>query len=365
MSTTTLTARCHCRSVHFTLTVPTTSLPLKAHLCHCTLCRTTHGTPASFHTPLPEGVNPIFIAPSSWDNLTSYLPKNSKEPLYFCSTCGCHVGVLNPSGIWGTSISIFEGGNQCADGKIWAIDEHIYTEKGSTGDGGIAELVPSIGGEELSVWNPDEEGTEFNPGDTGDNSSSKEAKVDDTLLAQCNCGGVSFTISRPHEDYINSPRSKGWIHPSDRKKWLALFDVCDDCRLLTGAHLTTWLFVPMDHITPSLPENLLLPGSTLKRYESTPGKVTRTFCGTCGATVFCYYGKRNGIVDVGTGILRAREGVMLRDWAVWRTAKLGFPDDGVAYDQEFTEGLDEGVKEWARRVHGGVVDFGGAGPEAD
>jgi hypothetical protein len=56
---------------------------------------------------------------------------------------------------------------------------------------------------------------------------------------------------------------------------------------------------------------------------------------------------------------------MLRDWAVWRTAKLGFPNDGLEYDKEFTEGLETGMKEWARRVHGGVVDFGGSGPEAD
>ncbi|KAL3458381.1 Mss4-like protein [Aspergillus heterothallicus] len=363
MSTKTITARCHCRAVHFTLTLPTSSLPLSAHLCHCTLCRTTHGTPASFHAPLPKGIKPSFIAPSSWENLTSYLPPGSKEPLYFCSTCGCHVGVLNPTGVWGMSISILVDGNE--GGKIWVVDEHIYTEKGSTGDGGIAEVVKSVGGQELRVWNPEDTtgGTGFNPRGSNSNTNTSD-DGDDALLAECNCGGVSFKISRPRQDFLNSPRSKGWIHPSDETKWLALFDVCDDCRLLTGAHVSTWLFVRTDHISPPLPPNLLI-GNTMKRYESTPGEVSRTFCGTCGATVFCWVKKRQGIVDIATGILRAKEGVMLEKWAVWRTAKLGFLEDGVAYDKEFAEGFDEGMKQWGRRVTGAVTDFGGDGPEAD
>ncbi|KAL4772550.1 Mss4-like protein [Aspergillus nidulans var. acristatus] len=361
MSTKTLTIRCHCRSTHFALTVEQSSLPLRAHLCHCTLCRTTHGTTASYHAPLPEGVKPSFIAPSSWDNLTVYTPPGSGAKLYFCSTCGCQVGGTNVHGIWDTVVSIIEGGNE--GDAIWVIDEHIYTEKGSTGDGGIAELLPRIGGRELKVWNPEEKGTEFPTAGSGAaGHSAPRNRQDDKLLARCNCGGVSFTISRPHEDFINSPLSKGWIHPSDRTKWLALLDVCDDCRLLTGAHVTTWLFVPVDHITPSLPDDLLI--GTMKRYESTPGTVSRTFCGTCGATVFCFYDKRGGIVDIATGILRAPEGVMLSDWAVWRTAKLGFQDDGLRYDKQFTEGLEEGAKKWGRRVHGEVIDFQ-EGPAAD
>ncbi|KAJ0420260.1 Mss4-like protein [Aspergillus carlsbadensis] len=357
MSTATLTAHCHCTSTHFTITLPASSLPLPAHLCHCTLCRTTYGTPATFHAALPEGIKPSFIAPSNWDNLTKYLPRGSKEPLYFCSTCGCHVAALNPSGIWGVVVSAFVEGNRVPGGgeeeKIWVIDEHIYTEKGSTGDGGIAELVPSIGGEELKVWNPDE---------PGEYSIPENPNPGDTLLAQCNCGGISFSISRPREEFINSPKSAGWVRPSDPKKWLALLDVCTDCRLVTGSHVSSWLFVPTDHITPPLPSNLVI--GTTKRYKSSPG-VERTFCGTCGATVFFYDKKRGGIIDIATGILRAPEGVMLSEWAVWRTAKLGYMDDGLEYDKEFTEALEEGMKEWAKKVHGAVVDFGGAGPEAD
>ncbi|RDW89993.1 uncharacterized protein DSM5745_01768 [Aspergillus mulundensis] len=359
MSTKALTFHCHCRSAHFTLTVPTSSLPLRAHLCHCTLCRTTHGTTASYHAAVPEGIKPSFIAPSSWDSLTAYSPPNSGATLYFCSTCGCQVGGTNVHGIWDAVVSIVEGGNDDGEGgALWVIDEHIYTEKGSTGDGGIAELLPAIGKREVRIWNPEDRGTEF-----PDTPNAGAARKDDTLLAQCNCGGVSFTISRPRESFINSPaNSKGWIHPSDKTKWLALLDVCDDCRLLTGAHVSTWLFVPIDHITPPLPESLSI--GSMKRYDSTPGSVIRTFCGTCGATVLCFYGKRGGIVDVATGILRAPEGVMLREWAVWRTARLGFAEDGMKYDRAFTEALEEGAKEWGRRVHGGVVDFPG-GPADD
>src|SRR5438552_3056114 len=43
----TLTAQCFCKSVHYEISLPTSSFPLKVHLCHCSICRHTHGTLAS------------------------------------------------------------------------------------------------------------------------------------------------------------------------------------------------------------------------------------------------------------------------------------------------------------------------------
>ncbi|KAL5041598.1 hypothetical protein BDW71DRAFT_191548 [Aspergillus fruticulosus] len=346
-SSKTVTAACHCRSVSLTLTIPTSALPLRSHICNCTICRTTHGALASFHAPLPSDVKPSFIDASSLDKLTAYRHAQATSTRYFCSTCGCHIGdQMDSEGIWNVSISIFD---ENANEGVWVIDEHYFTD--STVDGGLSALLPRIEGSEVKRWDTQPGGLSISNSSL---SSHGQNTAEDTLLARCHCGGISFTISRPRDEFIDSPTSKKWIHPSDVSKWLALVDVCRDCRLVTGAHTLAWLFVAKDHIAPSLPEDLLI--GTSKCYESSKG-VYRTFCGTCGATVFYSQVSRPDIVDVATGILRAAEGVMLGSWAWWRTVRLGYPDDGRSYDRAFTDSLTEGLQEWGMETHGEVRDF--------
>ena len=94
-ATKTLTAQCYCKAVHYTVAVPAASLPLRAHLCCCSICRYTHGTLTIFHATLPKGVAPQFVAPSSMDSLTGYRHAEARSERYFCSTCGCHIGMLS------------------------------------------------------------------------------------------------------------------------------------------------------------------------------------------------------------------------------------------------------------------------------
>jgi hypothetical protein len=105
------------------------------------------------------------------------------------------------------------------------------------------------------------------------------------------------------------------------------------------------MFVPVDHITPALPSNLLVGSS--KAYRSTED-VVRTFCGTCGATVFYWCKERPEIVDVATGLLRAPEGVMAEKWAVWRSGRLAWPENGLRYHEGFARALMEGMKAWGK-----------------
>ncbi|KAL5336005.1 Mss4-like protein [Aspergillus crustosus] len=363
--TKTLTARCHCSTTHFTLPFPSTTLPLQVHLCHCTICRTTHGAHAAFHAPLPAGIAPKFISPSGLHTTTTYKHAAAHSFRHFCTTCGCHIGDRSLDGAtWTISISLFDTADSPDEngiGGMWVFNEHIYTA--STGDGGLASLLPTINNRELTSWDTERgnepaivnEPTNLNTDtDTDTNIDTETDLEDDTLLAECHCGGISFNISRPRPEYLSSPLSKDWMHLSNNKKWQAILDACSDCRLVTGAHVIGWLFVPVDHISPALPETLLL--GTSKSYKSSEN-VNRTFCGTCGATVFYSERSRPGIVDIATGILRGRKGVMVGDWAVWRTARVGYVDDGLKYDEAFTRSLTEGLQEWGRKVDGDVRDF--------
>ncbi|KAJ5877142.1 hypothetical protein N7455_000607 [Penicillium solitum] len=334
----TLTAACHCQSIHFTITIPAVALPLKVHICHCSVCRYTHGTPCIFHAPLPADVIPQFVVPSSIDNLTPYNHAESQGTRHFCSTCGCHIGdKSHDDGGWVISTAIFTEPNQ----GLWEMRSHAFTN--SSLDGGLSAIFSHIGGRQLDVFNPE---TSLDVSNSGDSIRTDAVEnEDEELRAECHCGGVSFSIARPRKEFLASPASEGWVLSRDTSKWLALLDLCDDCRLVDGSNVIAWMFVPVDHISPS-PLGDSIIGSS-KSYKSSE-EVLRTFCGTCGATVFYSCTDRPGIVDVAVGILRAPEGVMVENWALWR-GRISSGDDGLKYDPGFSRALIEGLKVWGNR----------------
>ncbi|KAJ5207048.1 hypothetical protein N7491_002321 [Penicillium cf. griseofulvum] len=336
MADRTLTAACHCQSIRFTITIPASVLPLKVHICHCSVCRYTHGTPCSFHAPLPAGVAPQFIAPSRIDKLTPYNHAESLGTRHFCSTCGCHIGDRSHGdGSWVISTAIFTEPNQ----GLWEMRSHAFTK--SSLDGGLSAMFSHIDGRQLKFFNPE---PLLDAGKAGDHGRINTVQNEEKLHAECHCGGVSFSIARPRKEFLASPASEGWVLPRDTSKWLALLDLCDDCRLVDGTNVIAWMFVPVDHLSPSPPADLIIGSS--KSYKSSE-EVLRTFCGTCGATVFYSCTDRPGMVDVAVGILHAPEGVMIENWALWR-GRISSAEDGK-YDPGFSKALIEGLKVWGSR----------------
>ena len=343
----TLTAQCYCKSLHFTLTLPTSVLPLPVHLCHCSICRYTHGTMCIFHAPLPEGIAPQFIAPSGLDKLTAYAWPGSGGIRYFCSTCGCHMGDVSPDdGQWVISTSFF-----AKDETIFQIKSHVFTE--SAPGGGLNEWLPRIGDRELKIWNPKDSSAapvESMPEYGPENGDGKER-----LRAQCHCGGVSFTIPRPDGEILNDPVMKRYVSPVDKTKWVARLTACDDCRLMSGSHVVAWASIPLDRCEPKIKPDLQI--GTSKTFQSSPN-VLRSFCGTCGATVFYSCDERRwNIVDVTVGILRAPEGVKAEKWFTWRTSGISWVDSGLRYDEELTKSLCRGLSNWGQEKYGQTMDI--------
>ncbi|KAK1522582.1 glutathione-dependent formaldehyde-activating enzyme [Colletotrichum costaricense] len=359
-TTKTLTARCYCKAVHFTLTLPTSSLPLKVHLCHCSICRYTHGTLCIFHAPLPSGVSPSFIAPSLLSSsLTAYRHATASSTRYFCSTCSCHIGDVGvDDDDLVISASIFDA-NQDDVPAVWDVRSHVNTA--SAPGGGLYEWLPAVNGKEMNIWNPKKEDSEAT---TSTTTHGREVGVDgeEVLRAQCHCGGVSFTISRPKASMLEDKAYEAWLSPVDSRKWPACVDACDDCRLQTGVHAIAWVCIPESCITPSVPEGLQL-GGTAKTFKSSEN-VRRSFCGTCGASVMAYFGvdgrkQANGerLVNVAAGILRAPEGCLAEEWVTWRTGRVAWADSGMRYDAGVTQGLGEGMARWGRERHGEAWGF--------
>jgi hypothetical protein len=348
-STKILTASCSCKSVQFTVTVPTSSLPLPVHLCHCSICRYTHGALCTFHAPLPDGVQPDFIAPSEYSKLTTYKHSNTSPVKHFCSACGCQVGDIAPDGIWVISSAIFDANK--AEPGIWELKTHIFT---TSAPGGLFEWVPNVGGREMEVWNPDSAEETATQESGVSRTAATEVRTEgdsERLLAQCHCGGVSFSIPRPSAYDPDDPEEwKKWVSPLEPNKWIASADFCDDCRLVTGTNPICWTFVPVALIRPLMPSDLAIGSS--KVYHSSDG-VRRTFCGTCGATVFYHeQQERPHIIDVAVGLLRSPDGVRAEDWLTWRAGRLGWPDSGQRYDADFTNAFTKGLSEWGRAKYG-------------
>ncbi|KAF7559375.1 hypothetical protein G7046_g4771 [Stylonectria norvegica] len=349
--TKTLEAKCFCGSVHYTIDVPVASLPLTVHLCHCSVCRYGSGAPCIFHTPLPPGVVPKFIEPSSEANMTSYLLGEGVDTWNFCSTCGCHITAIGVEcGNWTASSSIFVDHGP----DNFLIRKHNFSK--SAKDGGIAKTLTHNRGTDFIDWNPpDDDPTakivESQPEPVGQDGQER-------LRAKCYCGGVSFTIQRPTQEVLDDEYMSKFIFPDDQTRWSATLDACDDCRLLNGTHVVGWTFIPLALCEPPIKPDLLI--GTAKTYRSS-ADVLRSFCGTCGSTLFYSCEDRRPsdkqqIVDLATGVLRAPEGSMADNWLTWR-ARTGWMDSGKRYDAGFHEALQEGMNKWILKKEGKITDY--------
>ncbi|GAO17177.1 uncharacterized protein UV8b_02715 [Ustilaginoidea virens] len=339
-----LEAKCFCGSVHFTVDVPTSLLPLPAYICHCSICRYSTGAPCLFHASLPRGLTPNFIAPSAEQNLTQYQPAQGGT-YDFCSACGCHVaGVSFDRLEWTVSTSIFLHRGP-ADFEIVS---HVFSKSGP--GGAIPACLSEIGGRQIQHYNPPDDDArskvDVPPAELGPDGHER-------LRARCHCGGVSFTIGRPDQRVLEDEFLSRFVSPLDKNKWIATYDVCDDCRLINGSHVAGWTFAPLALCDPVIGKDLKLGSS--KTYVSSEG-VLRSFCGTCGATVFFSSAQRRpadgrAVVDIATGILRCPEGVMGENWFTWR-ARLAYEASGIRFDRQLGEALRDAMKAYSREKYG-------------
>ncbi|OAA68933.1 DUF636 domain protein [Cordyceps fumosorosea ARSEF 2679] len=345
--TRTVEAKCYCGGVHFNLDIPVADLPLKAYFCHCSICRYNTGTLANMHANLSQGVEPKWVAPSSSESLVSYHIDGVGYTPKSCSTCGCHIGAVgNDDGGWTLATAVLKEHGR----DLVKITSHVFSK--SAGDGGLSGILTHVQGKEIATWNPkDDQPSAAAP------KSKPEAGADgqERLRAQCRCGGVSFTVPRPNRAMAEHAYAKHFVSPLDPNKWYGTLDVCDDCRLINGTPVASWIFVPLDTLEPTIGEDLRL--GTLKTYVSSEG-VTRAFCGVCSATVFFLQHSRRynevPVVDISTGLLRAPEGAMAERWITWRT-RSSFEGDGLAFDKDMAEGIVEGMKKWTAERNGGHV----------
>ena len=319
IATRTFHATCHCHASTLSFTVPTTSLPIPVHFCHCGICRRSTGTYFTAGAVIPE---PII-------NLSNLVAYKSSESLtrFFCSTCGAHLCGSVQLGDGDTKKWFVSAPSVDAEEEVWNFAGHVFV--GSTGDGGLATLMQNIGGKELGLWEEwSGSSAPWHPSDRTTNSKANQTQGQDRLHAHCHCGGMEFYISRPtgYETFTEIDENNVRKH---KNKWLAIHDVCTSCRLTISTFVISWLFPTRKAIT--LMDGSLYPldgiFGTAKSYSSSKG-VGRTFCGRCGAAVSYISDERPHVVDIAAGLLDT-EDARAEDWLEWRSYKLAWEDDAV------------------------------------
>lgn len=273
--------------------------------------------------------------------------------IVFCPTCGSHVGGYRPDlGQWAVTWGVF-------DDKFWELSFHVRA-----GSGGMADWLPKVAGGVVPHLS-------LGAGDSPEKNAASSCEADGgrdkrngLLRAECACGGVSFCITRPTRAIIDDAYMGRYVQTDDghtnKNKWKAFLDMRRDCGRVTGATAMAWALIPRAAITdPPLPPDLAGFG-TMRTHRSSE-RVTRGFCGRCGATVLLLTTRREptreqAVLDIAMGILRVDD-VRLGDWAVWRTGNVVWADDARGFDAEFTDALVMGFRDWGVETQGQALDF--------
>ncbi|KAK6340084.1 hypothetical protein TWF730_001857 [Orbilia blumenaviensis] len=336
-------ATCLCR--RNTIQIPT-KLPLTAHVCHCTTCRTSHGTLFAMHTDLDSLP---FSEDSPPTTLRIYQSGQNSGKAYFCGTCGTymfasyfymregerHDGFCVSTGCVSLS-DPYKSENPTAKLEdVLSVDFHCIIK--DTIDGGASPWAGDWNKETQVQFHGNWEEPPMPSQQDAQELSEKHVYPTGRkeLEGWCKCQGVRIRIARDDET----------------KKYQTAICACDSCRLATGTDVVAYTWVPRDwafFITKSESGTVeveewptVWDDATKAKfgnmiiYESTPGKVVWGACGTCGARVFYHrYGKQKDgqdLVEPLTALFGANDtqGIMQLDFLDWTVS-----DDGIYWIED-------------------------------
>jgi hypothetical protein len=236
---------------------------------------------------------------------------------------------------------LFKEGDQWTKDVI-EVTHHAFLS--DTDDGGLAGHLLEVGGKTPKFYETDDESAQLSTSDVEAKIQKSKAvptpSIDAQLTAKCRCGGVDLRILRADFAERDNDIKEHYSYPID--KYVAGLCACRSCRLHFGTSLVPWAYIPVGNVSVASTGKKVVfghaaldfgtnPGTTLKHKETSKG-VIRSWCGSCGASVFFWSEERKGreeVVDISGGILRAESGVMAREWLEWR--------DLLSYDHEGTD----------------------------
>ena len=362
---TTVLVSCLCGDNTEEIELPST-LPVHSTSCCCGICR--YSTGVLYISTLPVTKMPTGLA----SRLSAY-HSSTEVSRYFCSRCGSHMLVKNnQSEKWFINSGIVESLSPAYVGGLnTGLEELIQHEfVADTGDGGLAVCLSEHGGHRVSCFAAGPDQSPMTAAEVGRLRRSTEMRLsteqDSTMIeegsnlsATCQCGGVSFYITRPNDESVllsapwpdllvpyhsssaaNVHDIKWWLR-ANRTKYLAGTCACRSCRLAAGYPIQAWAFVPRANIMLADGSPLHFKEEAMGQYQSSPG-IFRHFCRNCGATAFWRCIARPELIDVSIGLLRASEGSRASSWLEWYTSRVSFSEDAV--DKELIRAFEKGLE---------------------
>ena len=223
---------CACQSVHGSVQVPISTLPLPLTLCHCNVCRHQTGQLAASYVTLPKSSHQTFKVYGE----TKVYKASEAIIRHFCSTCGCNVYVeekefddisLCSGVIARSSSSSNEGDENENEHEIVRVQNQIFVNDNK--DGGMSVWLPDVPGWEgfsedskrvdRSLVQPFQRDPHHLPND----QPSSESPINDTkpgkknnddtpaseteLKCHCHCQRIQFKITRPNSNSYENCRS--------------------------------------------------------------------------------------------------------------------------------------------------------------
>jgi hypothetical protein len=335
MATTTLTAHCLCKTHEYTAQIPTSSLPLLAHACHCTSCRHATGGFYTIGTTWPADRSSVDIS-----SLKSY-HFSDRVALRFCGTCSTPLFwqfLQDPDARLFVLLGTLRND---ADVKV-KLYRNIFVKDTRDGgasmwlrhpnaDGSEAPRYAQQGGDEGDILPYEWPGAEMWTG--------YEKKLEDTLPIRCRCGGVDMRLHRGN--YAGKKKEElPWFVDPVTHKLIGGFCMCDSCRLAAGVDIFHWTYAEMKNI--SFADGTRLPESVRKLKELVDGNekvvgtltyytsredVQRYFCSNCSACVFYAVADRPDVLDVAIGLLDASDGARAEGFLSWNFGGIGHAED--------------------------------------
>lgn len=358
----TLDFTCACKNVHGTVQVPSSSLPLRLTLCHCTVCRRQSGLLAASYVSLPKEHKAFKVS----GGIKSY--KASEDIIrYFCGTCGSNVYVdekkFNETSLCSGVIVHSSAGEDVA-----RLESQIFVH--DTQDGGMSAWFPTVTAwEGFSKESKQVDCSHQQTPRRHMRDNAQVAAAEPELHCYCHCKRIQFKITKPNEEsrQVSSPfadllapyvsaspgtvandRDVKWWLCSNEKKYLAGLCACTSCRTNSGFDIQAWTFIPKANLyhMDGKPLDFAAMGDALGEHQSSKG-VHRQFCRTCGATVFWRDDVRPGLIDVSVGLLNAEEGSRAESWLYWRTERVSFEEE--APNRVLVESLKSGLHQWGQQ----------------
>ncbi|KAF3904506.1 hypothetical protein AA313_de0208720 [Arthrobotrys entomopaga] len=365
-----LQATCLCRQNVIPIK---TSLPQAAHICHCTSCRTMHGTLFCMHSDIDELPFPVSSPPPT---LKATLTNESPSP--------CYLFTCNKCGTWMFATYFFKRDGELRAGRCVSTGcLSLSPEYKSANPTTKLEDVINItmhclikdtidGG--ASSWAGDWSKKQPHFHGRWDEPPLPSRKDAQALLENhsyptgrkqldgwCICKGVKVRITR--ED--------------DSQRYKAILCACDSCRLAAATDIVPFILAPREKAffvkNDKGNEELLewpkvwddetkAKFDSLVVYESTPGKVAWGACRNCGARAFYqrYEKRKEGVevVEPLTGLFGGdtTKGILHLDWLDWipntKTNGIGFIEDAEAEGRAaiISRDASERYTEWVNEI---------------